>query len=150
MFTYEGETTIARPAEEVFAFAADPENLPKWTDTSQVEVLTDGPMGLGTRLKVTMGKGPLRATADFETSEWEENRSWTYKTIPPHWLLWDATYRVEPIDASSSKFSTSGQISISGFRRLLEPLVRGELAKGEQAELERLKAIVEGQTTPEG
>jgi len=38
--------TIARPAEVVFDYVADPENLAKWqTANTSVERLTDGPPG---------------------------------------------------------------------------------------------------------
>ena len=143
MFTYGGDATIALPAHEVFAFVAAPENLPRWSDVSYVEKLTDGPMGLGTRVKMTMGQGPMRATSEFEVSEWEDDRTLTFKTVPPHWLLWDATYRVEAVGPSSSRITTNGQITLSGIRRVLEPVIRNELSKGEQGELDRLKAILE-------
>lgn len=106
MINYDGETTIDRPASEVFAFATAPENLPKWSDVSEVEMLSDGPMGVGTTLRMTMGRGPMRATTEFETSEWEEDRTWTFRTVPPSWILWNATYLVEPLGPSSSRFST--------------------------------------------
>jgi len=109
VITYSGEAIIDQSAAEVFAYATAPENLPKWSDVSYVEKLTDGPMGIGTRVKMTMGQPPMRATADFEISEWEENRTWTYKTIPPHWLLWDATFRVESVGPSSTRISTDGK-----------------------------------------
>lgn len=48
MQTFENTVTIQRPAEEVFAFLADFENIPKWNyaieDTSKT---TAGPVGAG-------------------------------------------------------------------------------------------------------
>jgi hypothetical protein len=143
VITYDGQATIERSAEEVFAYASLPENLLEWSDVSSVERLTDGPVRVGSRMKITMGKPPLRATSDYEISEWEENRRWTYKTIPPNWILWDATYVLEPLGPSSTRISTSGQITLKGIRRALEPVIRNELSKGEQGELDRLKALLE-------
>ena len=146
MITYDGEATINRTAEEVFAFASAPENLPRWTDVSDVEKLTDGPMGLGSRVKLAMGKKPMRAIAEFEISEWEENRAFTWKTVPPLWMLWDANYQIEPLGPSSCRITTEGQITLSGIRRALEPMIRSEMAKREQGELDLLKEILEGQS----
>ena len=48
-----------------------------------------------------------------------------------------------------SRIATHGQITLKGWRRMLEPLVRGEVGKNEQLELDRLKADIEQQPTPE-
>lgn len=46
----ENQAAIARPAEEVFAFVADPRNDPKWhTDVLEVHRTDDGPVGAGSR-----------------------------------------------------------------------------------------------------
>ena len=149
MIEYQGETIIERPVDQVFAYAADYKNLPEWSDVSDVAMLTDDPVGQGTRLRMTMGKGPMRATVEYDTAEWEPNRTWSYTTVPPAWILWDATYSVEPISQSSTRITTHGQIRLKGWRRILEPLVRGEVGKGEQLELDKLKAIIEEMPTPE-
>ena len=48
MQTFENTVTIQRPAEEVFAFLADFENIPKWNyaieETSKTSA---GPVGVG-------------------------------------------------------------------------------------------------------
>ena len=43
-------------------------NLPEWSDVSDVAMLTDDPVGQGSRLRMTMGEGPMRATLDFDIS----------------------------------------------------------------------------------
>jgi Polyketide cyclase / dehydrase and lipid transport len=149
VITYQGETIIERPVDQVFAYAAAYENLPQWSDVSDVAMLTDDPIGQGTRLRMTMGKGPMRATLDFDTAEWEPNRIWSYTTVPPASILWDATYSLEPISATSTRIITHGQITLKGWRRMLEPLVRAEVGKGEQLELDKLKTIIEQLPRPE-
>ena len=39
---------------------------------------------------------------------------------------------------------STGQIRLRGIRRLFEPLMGGEVRRGEAAELSRLKAMLEG------
>ena len=144
VITYDGAATINRSAEEVFVFASAPVNLPKWSDVSDVQKLTDGPMGLGSRVRLAMGQKPMRAIAEFEISEWEENRAWTWKTVPPLWIIWDASYRIEPLGPSSCRITTEGQITLNGMRRVLEPMVRREVAKREQDELDLLRELLDG------
>jgi len=43
-----GETTIARPIEDVFDYVADPRNEPSWLPGAKsVEKVDDGPVGVG-------------------------------------------------------------------------------------------------------
>ncbi len=61
------ETHINRPPEEVFAFAANLENLPRWLpQIRQVEKLTDGPIRPGTVFRETRQFGRRTAQADIE------------------------------------------------------------------------------------
>ncbi|AQA25222.1 polyketide cyclase / dehydrase and lipid transport family protein [Rhodococcus sp. MTM3W5.2] len=46
----EQSVLIARPASEVWDFLADPANWPSWESSMlEMEQVTDGPLGLGTR-----------------------------------------------------------------------------------------------------
>ncbi len=35
------------------------ENFPRWSDVTKVKRLSNGPVGLGSRLQLEMGKGPM-------------------------------------------------------------------------------------------
>ena len=49
---FEQTFTVARPPEVVFDYLTDPTNLAKWqTSKTSVEQITDGPVGLGTRVR---------------------------------------------------------------------------------------------------
>lgn len=49
MISFENRVTIHRPLEEVFAFVADFENVPKWNYyVQEVSKLSEGPVGVGT------------------------------------------------------------------------------------------------------
>jgi len=54
----DGEIVIARPIEAVCDFVADERNEPRYDLTMlKVEKLTEGPIGVGTRYRVTMMRG---------------------------------------------------------------------------------------------
>ena len=147
MITYKGEIVINRPVAEVFDFATTFENFPRWSDVTTVKRLSNGPVGMGTRLQLEMGKGPIKSQIDFETIGWETDRNWTFKTVSVSPIVWDGMFGFEPLGAESTRVRAAGQVTLKGWRRLLEPVVRGELRKTEQAELETLKGILEGQAT---
>lgn len=143
MISYEGEIVIDRPVAEVFRYTTNFENFPKWTDTHAVKRLTNGPVGVGTRILLDMGKGPMRSRIEFDTVGWIENRSWAFKTISDGSIVWDGKYGFEAEAPSSTKVIMSGRVTLKGWRRLLEPLIRIELRKNEQVELGRLKGLLE-------
>ena len=74
MQTFMNTVTIRKPAEEVFAFLADFENIPVWNyaieETSKTSA---GPVGVGTRYRQTRAV-PSRSVEGFEVTVFEPNR----------------------------------------------------------------------------
>jgi uncharacterized protein YndB with AHSA1/START domain len=59
MQTFENAVTIRRPAEEVFAFLADFENIPIWNYAiEETRKASAGPVGVGTRYHQTRSSRP--------------------------------------------------------------------------------------------
>ncbi len=49
------EALIDRPVHEVFAYATDPYNVPRWVPyVEKVEVRPDGPLGVGSEIVQTV------------------------------------------------------------------------------------------------
>jgi hypothetical protein len=143
MITYQAEIVINRPVTDVFDYATTFENFPNWSDTNAVSRLSNGSDGVGTRLRIDMGKGPMRSKIEFETTEWEKDRNWTFKTVSDTSIVWDGSFGFDALGPSATRMRAAGQVTLKGWRRLLEPLVRVELRKREQAELETLKGLLE-------
>ena len=148
MISYQGEIVIIRPVSEVFDYATAIENFPKWSDTHSVTRLSNGAVGVGSRLLFDMGRGPMRSQIEFDTIEWEPDRKWAFKSVSKGPIGWSGMYGFEDLGASSTKVTMEGEINLRGWRRLLEPVVRAELRKSEQAELEKLKALIENGSGP--
>jgi Polyketide cyclase / dehydrase and lipid transport len=71
MQTFENTVTIRRPAEEVFAFLADFENIPMWNYAiEETHKASAGPVGVGTRYRQTRSV-PGRSTESFEVTVFE-------------------------------------------------------------------------------
>jgi uncharacterized membrane protein len=144
MINYQGEVVVNRPVSEVFAYVTTFENFPKWTDTHSVRRLTNASGGVGTRLLLDMGRGPMRSEVEFDTTGWEPDRLWAFQSVTDGPIGWNGNYGFRPVSVSSTKVTTEGQVTLRGWRRLLEPIVKAELRRGEQAELEKLKGLIEG------
>ncbi len=71
METFANTLTIDRPAEEVFAFLADFENVPKWNYAiEKTRKASPGPVGVGTVYRQTRSI-PGRSEEGFEVTVFE-------------------------------------------------------------------------------
>jgi hypothetical protein len=71
MQTFKNTVTIHRPAEEVFAFLADFENIPVWNYAiEKTSKASAGPVGVGTRYR-QIRSVPSRSVEDFEVTVFE-------------------------------------------------------------------------------
>jgi uncharacterized protein YndB with AHSA1/START domain len=69
---YGATTVIDRPIEEVFAFLADGENDPKFSERVQeIKKTTDGPPGVGTVYASTVKDAGVKTQREFEYTEFE-------------------------------------------------------------------------------
>ncbi len=142
MIHYTAEVGVARPAADVFAAVNDIAGWTAWTDMRDVQSEGTGPVRVGSAGTFLMSKGPFKGPIRYEATALDPGRRVAYRMTHPA-FDWDAVIAVEP-DGPRSRLSTSGTFRLKGWRRLLEPLVRGEITRGEAAELYRLKAILEG------
>jgi carbon monoxide dehydrogenase subunit G len=141
----EKSTGIARPTEEVFAFVADQTNAPRWqSGFVDIRRLTDGPPGLGTRYAFTRTLMGRRMAGENEYVEFEPARRVAFRTTSGPGLL--ASYAVEPTQAGTRLTSTI-ELDVSGILSIAEPLVARALKRDVDANLAKLRAILEASPT---
>jgi hypothetical protein len=141
VISYESQATVDRPPETVFPFLIEPAKQALWSDVP-MRVLSDGPLGQGSRMELTFGKGPISARIVLELTAVELGRLLSWKTVSGP-IDWTGAYRLVPAGASATQISQQGAMRFTGLWRLLEPLVGAEIKGGELKELEKLKAVVE-------
>jgi uncharacterized membrane protein len=74
METFENTITIHRPAEEVFAFLADFENVPRWNYAiEETRKASPGPVGVGTSYRQTRSI-PSESEEGFEVTVFEPGK----------------------------------------------------------------------------
>jgi uncharacterized protein YndB with AHSA1/START domain len=142
MIDTSGSVTIKRQVEEVFAYVTDTSNDPAWhTDLLEARKTTDGPIGMGTiwhsRFKPSMGI----SEGEMEVVAFEPNRRQVLRGVvgPMEPTL---TYLFEPV-GGGTRFTRQVQIKVSGMMKLMEPLMRLMIPRGNTKFLANLKRVLE-------
>jgi uncharacterized membrane protein len=142
----ETSATIDRPVEDVARYVADIERMTEWTDMTASRRLTDGPTREGTRAYAEVAMGPVKLGWTYEIQDVDPNGGFAFKTITRNALGMDGSVRLAPTATDKTKVDYNVQIQTRGLLRVLEPLLRGEMAGNEARELSRLKARLEEKT----
>lgn len=142
------ERTIAAPPERVFAASS---NIPQWAEVvpaiTKIEMLTDGPVGVGTRFRETRVMFGREATETMEVLEFEPPRRYLLGA-ESHGARYRTELRFEP-DGEGTRmvFDFTGvpltfMAKVMGF--VMKPMLKkmGDLCA---ADMDALKAHVEGQ-----
>lgn len=142
MTSFENVVEIRRPREEVFAFLADLENVPRWNPAIEVtEKITPGAVGIGTTYHQVRSV-PRPSEEEFEIVVFD----------PPRRLTIDgeiATFRgrigytLEVIDAGTKLTNWVELEPSSILSRVLVPLAASQIEAAVASNLERLKQILE-------
>jgi uncharacterized protein YndB with AHSA1/START domain len=141
MIRYSSELTIERPPSVVFRALLDPDLFAKWTPMADVTFEGAGPPRLGTRGRFRMTEGPFKGPLDMQIVELETDRRVAYQVNHPA-LDWRAETTLTD-EGERTRVTYAGQMSLRGWRRILEPIMGGEVRKGEAAEIRKLKALLE-------
>ena len=133
-----GTTLINRPVDIVFAYVNDVTNDIHWRN---------GVDGSGLRSGETLGAGTIGYTVvgDLEV-EWRvdgydpgKSVDWTLLNGP---FLGRGGYRLEPVD-NGTQFTLVAEVEPSGVYRLLGPLFAWVGRRRNQADVEKLRDILE-------
>jgi uncharacterized protein YndB with AHSA1/START domain len=146
MIRYSSEVTIDRAPGEVLDAMLDAKLYPEWTPMVDVQFDGAGRPGVGTTGRFRMSEGPIKGMLEMRIAELEPDRRLVIRVSHPA-LDWTATSTVAA-DGGGTRLTYAGELGFKGWRRLLEPLMAGEVRKGEAQEALRLKAILEGDSAP--
>ena len=147
MIRYSSTHTIDRPPSVVFEALLDPARYGEWTEMQGTTWDGDGPVRVGTTGSFRMPSGPFAGALRMEVVELQPDRRFVARVTHPK-FDWLATSELEPAGAGT-RLTYAGEIRFRGVQRLLEPFIRGEVARGEAKEGERLKALLEGTSMTE-
>jgi len=143
MIRFQTEQTIDRPAQEIWTYAADITRHPQWMSVIDARLVSGQATDVGARGVERTKLGPRTFDVSLVVS----------KSIPAQRIAWrmdggspfigEVTLDLEPLGADRTRAVWSGGIGLTGWWRLIEPLMATEVRAGEAAELRRLKAALE-------
>ncbi len=136
-------TVIGRSPGEVFAFAVDPANLPKWQE-NVVSASHEGALGQGARVVTVRRLGKREQAMTMEMTRYDAPNGWSLRGVdgPVRPLV---ETRIEPVDdGARSRVIIELDFKGHGVGKVLVPLlVRPESRKGLPRNLELLRGCLE-------
>lgn len=141
MIRYSSDVTIARPPREVLEALLDAKTYERWTEMTDTRFDTTGRPTVGTRGSFRMPGGPLKGEYSMEITELEPERRLVVVVESPK-MRWKAVSTLAP-EGAGTRMTYAGEISLKGLLRTMEPLLSGEVARGEAKEAEAFKALLE-------
>jgi hypothetical protein len=142
---------IAAPVDEVFALATDLANAPgRIKGITKVELLTDGPVGVGTRFRETRVMFGRAASEVMEFAAFAPNRGYTL-VAESCGACYVSTFRFEPDGPGTMVYVEFAAKPLTFFARLMKPLgwlMAGMLKKCLQQDLDDLRAAAESAPRP--
>jgi uncharacterized protein YndB with AHSA1/START domain len=145
MIHADASTTIRRPIAEVFSYVSDATNEPAWhTDAAEARPLTDGPIGVGSRIAYVFPFMGRRSTSIGEVVEFEPpHLEAIHFDNGPFGLKPRITYRFEDL-GGSCRFTRQAEADTHGLTRLIAPFMQRLLARRSASFVENLRRRLEG------
>ena len=156
------EIVIARDASTVAAFAADPDNAPKWyVNIKSVEWQTKPPLQVGSRLAFVAHFLGKRLAYTYEFVEFVPGERLVMKTsegpfrkvhggtslpAPKEGLLagsMETTYTWERLDDARTRMTLRNRGNPTGFSKMFAPLMAFMVKRANKKDLEKLKSLLE-------
>ena len=136
--------SIEAPVETVFQTVSDISNfrkaIPHITD---VQFLTDQRSGVGTRFRETRSmKGRQHAT-ELEVTEYQPNDR-VRMVADSHGTVWDTVFEVVPNGSGADLSMVMDARAYKLIPKLLNPLMKGFVAKAVEADMDAVKSYCEG------
>src|SRR2546423_3208618 len=149
MTKIERSIVIDRPVDEVWEFVHDTTKDALWQTTLvESEKLTDGPMGLGTRVRERRHFLGLRIELAWEVTEFEPSTKSAIKAVSGP-IPFAGGYRLDPLDAGT-RLTVSGELDAHGLFKLAEPVFARITRRELEANLGHLKDLLEARCAGKG
>lgn len=142
MANFEFSEWINAPPEKVFEVLSDLPNASSYVENIKQSVkLTEGPIGVGTVFEETRVVNGQEATAQLEIREYDPPRRLAVgnetEGIDTNYI-----YTLEP-ENGGTRILWQAELSASGLKKMMVPMVASILKKEDRDHLQKLKAAIE-------
>ncbi len=137
------ETVIGRSANEVAAYAADPDNAPLWY--ANIESATwesEPPLDVGTRVAFVARFLGRRLSYTYEIVDYQPGERLVMRTAQGPFPM-ETTYTWETAGPDSTLMTLRNRGEPAGFSKVVAPVMTGAIQRANQKDLARLKQILE-------
>lgn len=137
------EIVIARPPDEVAAYASDPDNATEWYENIHaVEWETDPPLAAGSRLAFVARFLGRRLAYTYEVVEHAPGERLVMRTSQGPFPM-ETTYAWEEAPGGGTRMTLRNRGAPAGFGRVAAPVLAGAMRRANRKDLARLKKILE-------
>jgi uncharacterized protein YndB with AHSA1/START domain len=141
------EIEIARPREEVAAYAVDPDNAPEWYENiERVEWETPPPLEVGSRVAFVARFLGRRLAYTYEIRALEPGDRLVMSTAEGPFPM-ETTYTFEATPSGATRMTLRNRGEPSGFTKVAAPALAAAMRRANRKDLARVKEILERSTT---
>lgn len=145
MFTIHQQVTIQRPSGEIFAFLADPANIPRWRpDVVETRAATSAPLEVGSTYDEVVNFGGPKAQT-FQVTALQANRCLEVTAVAGLNIRPTQRYTLT-VDGVHTTVSMEVHVRTGGVFRLMEPLLPRMISAKWRTYAGRLRELLENQT----
>jgi uncharacterized protein YndB with AHSA1/START domain len=138
------EIEIARPPDEVAAYASDPDNATAWYENIvAVEWKTEPPLRVGSRIAFVARFLGRRLAYTYEVRELVPGERLVMSTADGPFPM-ETTYVWEQA-AGGTRMTLRNRGEPAGFSKVGAPVLAGAMRRANRKDLERLKRLLEAQ-----
>jgi uncharacterized protein YndB with AHSA1/START domain len=137
------EIDIARPPEEVAAYAVDPDHAPTWyVNIERVEWETSPPLAVGSRVAFVARFLGRRLAYTYEIAELDAGRRLVMRTADGPFPM-ETTYTFDPTPGGATRMTLRNRGEPSGFAGVAAPMMAAAMRRANRKDLMRLKQLLE-------
>ena len=142
------EIDIARPRDEVAAFASDPANATRWyANITSSKPLSPGPLALGSRIAFSAKFLGRRLDYTYEVVDYAPGERFVMRTSDGPFAM-ETTYAWHDSGAGTTTMTLRNRGSPSGFAAIMAPAMEAAMRRANRKDLSRLKAVLESDPDP--